>query len=339
MRFIPEKTLSGGTLFGNSYVSKAAKCWRDFFNSFKRSLDGSLGIRSRFTSEHLLKGREFHEGIAELYRTGCQDGEYHGRWNLDQALARMELEHATARPEYESEEKADESWLLLQSMLINYHDEFSLQGSRPEFPEIRVLFDGNGEPMIEREFRIDLGWRDYVFTCRADLLIEHFGFPKIMEHKTSAPGFWATKRLNAIHTDSQFTGECFVLAALFPEEKITEVLCNIVIKKGRTEIAKRDTTRRDYHDLNTYRLAVLDILEQIDRRTEGFDNDLSSGLSEEEAADRWFPDHGTRTGACEAYGGCQFQTICRNKSRIEQNLKSFRPRTVQEVSDSRERVK
>ena len=339
MRFIPEKTPSGGSQFGNSFIASFAKCPRKWFNDYKRPMDGGLGIRSRFTSEHLIKGRVFHVGIAELYNTGCSDGTYHGEWIIDQAMARMELEHTAASVEYESDEKADEDWLLLQSMLLNYHDEFCKGGNRPEFPEIRVLFDGNGEPMIEREFRVDLNYRDYIFTCRADLLIEHHGFPKIMEHKTSAPGFWATKRLNAIHTDSQFTGECFILAALFPEERISEVLCNIVIKKGRTEIVKRDTTRRDYHDLNTYRLAVIDILEQIDRRTEGFDNDRDSGLSEEEAADRWFPDHGTRTGACEEYGGCQFQTICRNKDRIKQNLKSFRPRTVAEVTESMERPK
>ncbi len=337
MRFIPERTPSGGSLFGNSYTASFAKCPRQWFNSYKRPLDASMGIKSRFTSEHLIKGRVFHVGIAELYQTGCTDGTYHGEWNIDQAMARMELEHTVASIEYESEEKADEDWLLLQSMLLNYHDEFSKNGNRPEFPEIRVLFDGKGQPMIEREFQVDLGYRDYVLTSRIDLLIEHHAFPKAMEHKTSAPGFWATKRLNSIHTDSQATTECFVLAALFPEERINEVYYNIVIKKGRSEIAKRDTTRRDYHDLNTFRLATIDILEQIDRRTEGFDNDRDSGLNEEEAADRWFPDHGTRTGACEEYGGCQFQTICRNKDRIEQNLKSFRPRTVAEVTESMER--
>ncbi len=339
MRFIPESTPSGGSLFGNSYTSSFAQCPRLFFNSYKRPMDGAMGIKSRFTSEHLLKGRVFHVGIAELYQTGCRDGEYHGEWSVDQAMARMELEHSWASVDYESHEKADEDWLLVQSMLLNYHDEFSKNGNQPEFLDIQVLFDGAGLPMIEKEFRVDLGYRDYVFTCRADLLINHHGFPKIMEHKTSAPGFWATKRLNAIHTDSQFTGECFVMAALFPDEQISEVLCNIVIKKGRSEIAKRETTRRDHHDLNTFRLAQIDILEQIDRRVNGFDNDMAGGhMTEEEAADIWFPDHGQRTGACENYGGCQFQPICRNKERVEQSLKMFKPRTIAEVTASMERV-
>jgi len=333
MRFIPAKTPNAGSQIGNSYLAKFARCPRDWFNTYYRPFQGGHGIQYRFTSEYLSAGRSFHEGIAELYRSGVRDGEDTGEWDIDRAIARMQLEHTTTTIEYESQEKAEETWQLIQSMLLNYHDEFCLTGNRPDFPTIRVLCDGEGSPLIEREFSIDLGFRDYVFTCRVDMIVSHHGYPKIMEHKTSAPGMWVGKRLASIHTDSQFTGECLVMASLFPEELISEVLCNVVIKRGKTEIARRESTRRDHHDFNSYRLAVLDILESIDHRVEGYTSDIDRELPELEAINRWFPDHGTRTGACEEYSGCQFKTLCLNKSRNDQFLQSFVPRSQQEVQE------
>jgi hypothetical protein len=336
MKFIPENDPKGGSLVGNSYLSSFATCPRRWFNSYYRPFEGSKGIRAQFISEHLIKGSTFHEAIAELYLSGCQDGEDTGEWNLDRAVAKLEIHHASSVSRYASEEKADEDKILLTSMIIAYYDQFSLNGAAPDYPTIRVMHDGAGEPLIEREFKVDLANSGYVFTCRADLLIHHHGYPKVMEHKTSAPGFWAQKRLNAIHTDSQFTGECFVLASLFPGEQIDGVLCNVVIKKGKTKIAIRESTRRDHHDFNTFRLSALDILQQIDHRTEGFSNDLDAGYPEEEAINRWFPDHGTKTGACENYGGCEFQVLCRNKDRVEANLKTFRPRTQEQTDQMKE---
>ena len=338
-RFIPEATPKGGSPFGNSFLSTFATCPRKWFNQNIRPFDGGKGIRPQFTSEHLIKGRIFHEALAELYLSGCRDGEDTGEWDLDRAKTVLESEHTRSIDEYGNLEKAEEDLFLLTSMLVNYYDEFSPSGSQPDFPTIRVMHDGEGKPLIEREFSIDLGYGGYVFTCRADLLILHHGYPKVMEHKTSAPGFWAQKRLNAIHTDSQFTGECFVLASLFPDIQVDGVLCNVIIKKGKSKIAIRESTRRDQHDYNTFRMSALDILQQIDRRTEGYTNDIKAGWAEEEAINRWFPDHGMKTGGCENYGGCEFQVLCRNKGRTDQNLKSFRPRTVAEVTESREGVK
>lgn len=339
MRFVPQNIPDGGSPIGNSYASTFANCPRKWFNSYYRPFEGSRGIKPQFVSEHLTGGSTFHEGIAALYRSGCRDGEDTGEWDLDLALSILDLHHTQNSVKYESEEKAEEHQILFQVMLIAYHDEFNRQGNRPDFPTIKVAFDDQGEPLIEREFAVELGYKDYIFTCRADLLILHHEYPKVMEHKTSAPGFWATKRLAAIHTDSQFTGECFVLASVFPDTQVDGVLCNVVIKNGKTKIAMRESTRRGPEDFNTFRQATLDILQQIDHRTEGFENDLDTGYSVEEAVDRWFPDHGTRTQACEAYGGCEFQRLCLNKGRIEQNLKCFRPRTTAEVKTQKERPK
>ena len=339
MRFIPDKVAQGGSLIGNSYLATFAACPRNWFNSYYRPYEGGRGLRSKFISEHLIKGRVFHEGLAALYKSGCRSGEDTGEWDIKLAQDLMHLHHAQSIPEYTSEDKAEEEWIKLQAMLTAYHDEFSLRGHHPDYPTIRVLHDGAGEPLIEREFQVDLGYRDFVFTCRADLVILHHGRPKVMEHKTSAPGMWAKKRLHSIHTDSQFTGECFVLASLFPDEPIDGVLCNVVVKGGRTDVALRESTRRCQADYEVFRLSALDILQQIDHRTQGFESDLTAGWPHEDALARWFPDHGTKTGQCQNYDGCQFQPLCLNKTRTDENLRSFRTRTSEEVRAAREKAK
>jgi hypothetical protein len=339
MKFIPVPTPDGGSLIGNSYTAKYASCPLAWFNSFYRPFEGSRGIKPQFVSEHLTGGSTFHQGIAALYTSGCRDGKDTGEWDLDLAISILRLAHLQNTVKYESEEKAEEHGILFETMLIAYHDERCKGGPKQDWPTIRIEHDDKGEPLIERDFSIDLGYKDFVFTCRPDAIITHHTFPKVFEHKTSAPGFWSDKRLASIHTDSQFTGECFVLASVFPDVQVDGVLCNIVIKGGKSKITKRDTTRRSPWDLTVFRLSILDILQQIDHRTEGFENDLDSGYPIEEAVQRWFPDHGTRTGACENYGGCEFQRLCLNKNRIEQNLKCFRPRTVGEVKAEKEKVK
>jgi hypothetical protein len=333
LRFIPDETAKGGSLIGNSYISTFANCWLKGFNTYIRPCEGQRGIRARFRSEHLIKGGIFHEAIAELYLSGCRDGEDTGIWDLEQALGKLDEECLKATDEYPDSQKLEDDKLMMRNMLTNYYAKYGPGGPAQDFPiVVKVLHDEAGEPLIEREFRVDLGYKDYAFTMRADLLVEHHGRPVIMEHKTSAAGFWPQQRLNSIHTDAQFTGQCFVLATLFPGQILDGVLCNVVIKKGKTEIALRDLTNRDYLDFNVFRLSVLDILQQIDHRMEGFSNDLDSGWEMEEAVTRWFPDHGQRTGACTAFGtGCEYQLLCRNKTRIKQGLETYHPRNTEDL--------
>ena len=91
-------------------------------------------------------------------------------------------------------------------------------------------------------------------------------------------------------------------------------------------------------DFQLFRRSTIRILQQIDESVAAFQTTVESGVDVEEAADRWFPDHGQRTGACEEYGGCQFQRLCQNKPRTEQMLKLYRGRTRMETTESKEAV-
>ena len=81
--------------------------------------------------------------------------------------------------------------------------------TNPDYPDIRVAGDGLGQPLVEREFVCNLGYQDYIYSMRADLIVYHRGFLKCMEHKTSVAGF-VGQRLKSSQWDSQMTGQAWI---------------------------------------------------------------------------------------------------------------------------------
>ena len=341
-RFIPDRTIKGGTPFGNSYLTCFNSCPREFGYYYVYPLEHNpgpttKGITQRFTRPHLLLGQYFHHGMEALIRSGCVDGVDTGKWDIEGAIQVMEFEKDKLYDEYEESERAEKDWTLAESMLRNYYDEYSLNGPTPDHPTILTAFDGDGEPLIEKQFSIKLGYEDYIYTCRPDLIVTDNGRLKVMEHKTSAYGMWLNKRLDKFEWDSQCTGEIFVLHALFPGEKIEGVIGNVVVKGGKTMRVQRVNVTRSKLDIESFILSAISTLKQIDECVEGFWNDYWKGFPVDHAMMRRFPDHGTRTGRCAEYGGCQFQILCKFKELQRQQIGGFRPRTQDETTESREK--
>ena len=116
-RFIPQPILDGGSLIGTSYVGLFHRCLRKWFNQHKRPHLEGTGIVAKHTSEHLIKGSTFHEGIAALYLSGCRDGEDTGEWDIDRAVDVMEVCHHKREHEYANPETATNDLKLLREML------------------------------------------------------------------------------------------------------------------------------------------------------------------------------------------------------------------------------
>jgi hypothetical protein len=210
LRFIPEASPSGGTQLGNSYLTTWTRCPRAWFNEFYRPvlLDSQTvgrGITPRFKKIFLISGGIFHEMLAAWYASGCRDGEDTGEYDIDKALETGRLEWLKAKREYESEELAEKDWLMNQKMILDYHDRFGPGAPMPDYPDIRVVCDGSGEPLVERPWTCTL-MDGYVYTCRTDLIVYERGYLKVMEHKTSKAN-WVWTRQASIPYDSQFTGE------------------------------------------------------------------------------------------------------------------------------------
>ena len=195
-----------------------------------------------------------------------------------------------------------------------------------------------GESLIEKQFSIDLEYNDYIYTCRPDLIVATDKGYQVMEHKTSAYGMWLNKRIERFDWDSQVTGEMFVLHALFPGEKVQGVIGNVIVKGGKNPRVQRTHVTRSVLDIESFILSAIDTLKRIDESVEGFWNDYWKGLPVQHAGMRRFPDHGTRTGKCADYGGCQFQILCKFKELQHRQIGGFRPRTEVETKDSREKV-
>ena len=348
--FIPDHQPNAGSLFGSSYINLASKCWKKWFNTYYRPITSSerggevvaRGIAPIQTSAALLSGRVFHEGLAAYYVSGCRDGEDTGEYDVERALEVAQLVHLNAKKhgEYQDDSAAEEDWLLNKNMLLGYADFFGPRAPSQDYPNIRIACDGNGQPLVEREFKMALDYGDYVYSCKYDAIVHHRGFLKAMEHKTSAAGF-VGNRIKTSQFDAQITGECAILADQFPDDPIHGVLMNVVVKKrsvnSKFDPAERESTTRTQTQLEYFRLSTVSLLAEIDHRVGEFERELEKGTPLELAAQVWFPDHGTRSGECMSYNyPCTFAAICQLPGRERATLTGFRPRSGVEIKEMRE---
>jgi hypothetical protein len=344
-RFIPARQLHGGTPAGTSYLNGFIGCRRRHFNLFVRPFswdDGreGEGIAPRSTAPDLLKGSTFHEGLAAWYLSGCRDGADTGEYDVERAVAVAENHHAARLHEWEDTSEAADAIRQIVEMLRSYHDWYGPGGRRPDYPTIQVMHNGEGEPLIEREFALDLDYGGYLFTCRVDAIVEHHGYLKIMEHKTSAAS-WVGRRLKTTAMDAQFTGEIAVLEALFPNELLFGCLVNVVAKNrganSKLDVATRDTTTRTSAQLRRFPAGCVEILKRIDQSHHQFTELVEQGVDIERAADVAYPLDGTRNGTCYAYNrSCPYMGLCQNPGDEDQILRSFRPRTEVERKRDKE---
>jgi hypothetical protein len=344
MGFIPKLEVHGGSRVGTSYLNTFANCPKKWFNTFLRPVevadrDGNIvlaqGIRPQTTALPLVSGSIFHEGLAEWYRSGVRDGADTGQYDTDRAIETARMHWKDRIREYEPDVSAEDDWAKNQKLLLDYFTRYGPESQTPDFPDLIVATDSDGEPLVEREFVTELGYSDYIFTCRVDMICHHRGFLKVMEHKTSVPGF-VRQRLNVSQWDSQMTAECWVLREEFPDDPLNGVLVNVVVKdrslRSQTfDVAERATTTRTDAQLDQFPLNAVDILRQIDERVAGFEFDVAEGRDLEHCAQKWFPDHGTRTGACMAYNReCDYAPICKLAGRESSAIQAYRPRTTVE---------
>lgn len=351
LRFIPEPRPGGGTKMGHHYLKTFEDCPQLWFNQFLRPIvrDGILyhGISTRKTALPLLAGGLFHEMIAAWHLSGCRDGEDTGVRDIEYAIDVGQKHWNRTLAQYESPEKAEEDYTKTTALMREYHDQVGPNGLAPDYPDIKVAFDGEGEPLVERAFELSMGYpKDdpYIYTCRVDLIMERYGFNQVMEHKTSHVSF-VKQKLRSIDQDAQFTGENAVLVDTCPEDAVNGVLVNIVAK-GRAAkptvrtppLISRETTTRTPAQMEAWRKSTITTLMEIDDRVGGFAHDLSRGINMEAAAEWHFPMRGLRTGHCWSFNRlCGFAGLC-ERGNIERELEGFRPRSVEETKQHREHM-
>ena len=348
-RFIPPQSLEGGTPIGSSYLRAYVACPYSFFNQYLRPENVEennhelVGIQSTYTAPALLAGTMFHAFMEELYHSGCKDGIDTGQWNIDQAIVALEKSRDEVEPKYEKPSKFIEDYDDIHTVCRTYVDHYGPYSNSPyqEYPNYTVAFDGDGEPLIERQFSLDLGYKDYYATIKPDVIMYRDGYLITRDHKSAAKGS-GKQRLNNINIDCQFTMEYMILGALFPDEPFDGSEVNIA-QKGYIASSKvpiedrflRGTTTRSPDDIASFKADTIDLLEKIDQAVANFRDLWKSTGDLELAAGLAFPRHGMRIDNCHSFGRpCDFIDLCIFKDNIGNNLGAFRTRKVAQEKDS-----
>jgi hypothetical protein len=148
---------------------------------------------------------------------------------------------------------------------------------------------------------------------------------------------------------SQFKGEIFTLRSQFPDQLLNG--CRIEYHIKRWGPVKGKDTRQNQvpcrcanvdatgAELDAWRLSCVNILVGIDEAVDGFHNDLNNGVDLETSAHRWFPKLGmfNASDVCWGYNRpCEFMDLCLLPDKVEQFLRSYRPRTPRENRDAKE---
>ena len=342
--FEPIHLSGGGSRIGNSYLSEFEVCPRRWFYlyGFPTGLreDGTLldptqpvqhvGLRiERGLALHA--GSAFHAAIETWFRSGCRDGEDTGEYNLDAAIAEIDLTFSKVTDPIDTlqlERERDD----MRALFVSYHETFGPGGSLQDWPNLKVACDPQtGEPMLEREFEIDLGG-GYIFTCKPDAFVTENGYLKVMEHKTSSV-WYAKGKLLSMQYETQPTAELYTLKTLYPEDILDGVLVNVVMKdRGKKssmyKIAERVSVQRNDEDLDSFRIDTILVLEDISTAVDNFDNLLFEGNNWITAMSASFPERGRRTERCYKYNReCEFYSLCRSKGNELNLVRQFRTRS------------
>lgn len=336
-RFTPTHTPGGGTPTGNSYLSSWAECPRLWFNNYYRpthGVDGVLlgrGIETPHRSPPLLTGTTFHAGLAAWYTSGVHDGEDTGERSLDHAIELARAQHQAHSHQYALGTAGAEGLKQVETALYAYHDRYG-PGSQagPEYPEITVLCDSQGQPLIERDWAFPIA-PGYQYTCRTDLIVLHHGYVKAMEHKfVSASAYTLRNMVSGAGTASQYTGEYATLAHCLPDLTLSGVMLNLVQKdrapRSKYDAAVRETTSRTTAQIDRWRRSAVSILGQIDAAVSSYEEGLAQGDDPEALIDVCFPDYGTRTDRCTKYNGCEFLGLCSLAGMEHRGLAQYRVR-------------
>lgn len=329
--FLPTPKPFDGTRTGNSYISLWLNCRRKWFARYLwPHPGGELGLEVPKQSirlgprgltgpgANLMLGSMLHAYKEAWYRTGFRSGEDTGAYDHEIAATAVDVYVQQRLEEFEGEEAATWARTNVRAWGEAFHRHYGPGGHTPLFPQERILALDNGQPAIEVEFAVPLGYADYVYTCRMDAVaLWQDRYLVGLEHKTAAPS-WADRYVTRLPKSSQFTGEMFVLRHApqlkdMPFDKI-RVAFHLKGWSPKSQFPSPvvfGDVARTAEQLERFRLRVLGVLRQIDQTLETYHELVGRGYADH-ALDTCFPETGEHTGECYAFNSvCEFEGPCR----------------------------
>src|SRR5258706_602917 len=331
---LPVPVHPGGSAFGWHFLTNWSNCQTYWWNrNLRPHPDGGLGIEPIESRVPLAIGSAFHTGLEVWYHSGWADAQDTGERSLAQALsaARDALVAHGFDPTGDNEDAVG-AWATLEELLTRYHSTYGPDGSQCEWPNDMVLSDTAGQPYIERELALDLGYHGYVLTARLDLIVLNGSHGLIArEHKTSAASL-ANRLLDRFELDGQATTQALMLVHHFPDQPIIGVEVNVAIKdrasKSPLPALIRRRTHRSDAQLEKFTLDARRKLGQIDAAVAYYESLMMAGMSADEAARVAFDGSPDGYQCVGAFGKCAFFDLCANRPISESIVaQQFRPRS------------
>ena len=332
--------MTSGSRFGWSYVQTASDCPTKWYlrnlapwpgsgvavdpfakKLFMPGVEGPLpvGMESQRFAPALDIGTRFHSGVEAFYRSGLSGGKDTGVRSVNDALDACAAGLAEDASEPEQEAVAD-ALRLLRNYLAFYGQD----------PDVEVYMFPDGQPGVEAELWLDLGYSGYQFTSRLDLIYRKAGYLWSMEHKTTAASAYG-KLISRFSIDGQVTGQFLQLQSHLTDEPIGGVTLNAAVKDRAAKSTLPQFGRRDYSrtpaQLEKFRLDIVRKLKQIDQWVEEWMDLVAKGMDFNDAALAVFD--GTPNGTqCVGMGfSCEFLELCQNREVAGRLLlDNYRPR-------------
>jgi hypothetical protein len=342
MTLLPQGDLAkGGTRVGWSFLKSFSDCEMQWFNTYirpHRRVPGAFGHAFVERSGPRSNGTLVHHGLQNWYLSDC-DLDAQGRcrkdhdptvepnYSLDQAIGVIAPFVAENYPHWDSEEAA-KAIGDAQALLERHHAYCGPGGTIPEGRIWRVAHDGDNVPFVERTFEIPLGYKDFVFTSKADVVFTGHGSLYPCDHKTHDASKVPAK-LRQYHLDGQITGQVWVLRMLWDsipdsggllkprDQWITGEggLVSIIVKRAAAskpprllEIMPRSTT-----DMETFRSSAVRKLKRMNERIEEWQGHVSAGMDPDAAALITFDSYpdGEKCGQwpCDYFEGCKTREL------------------------------
>jgi len=200
---------------------------------------------------------------------------------------------------------------MTEKLLDGYDGYWGPNGAMCDWPEFKVVADPQGLPLIEREYEISLGYKDYAFTSRIDLVVEARTYLGTLEHKTSSAR-GVPKLIKTGPTDLQLTGQYFCLRCAHPEMPLNAVWVNVLVKdrgsKSKLAPFERQPFSRSPEHLDKFRVDVIRTLHEVETHVEEYRSLVNGGgMDPFEAARVVFVQNTTQ---CFIFRACDYHNPC-----------------------------
>lgn len=340
MTLLPQGDLAkGGSRVGWSFLRSFSQCETLWFNTYLRPharVPGAHGHTFPERPSARSLGTIVHHMLQNWYLSDCEldaqgrckkdhDPTREAAYSLDYAISVCAPFVEATYSGWSEEERAEYIGKACE-LFERHHAYCGPGGTLPESRLLRVAHDGEGVPLVERTFELPLGYADYIFTSKVDLVVSAYGKLFPLDHKTHDAGV-VPKKLRAYALDGQISGQVWVLRALWDTnsagllkprgEWITGDggYVNIIVKRAAASRPPRmlELMARSETDLEVFRANTVRKLKRMNERIEEWQGHVSAGMDPDAAALLTFDSYpsGDVCGEwpCDFYQGCKVREM------------------------------